>query len=225
VDKLSESLIGRSVGLVYDFFGISLGNDEVVDLIYEALIIMNIFSRDLALHCIRVSNYSAAIGKHLGLCKKDTEQLWCAAMLHDIGKCKLPLKILDKPGKLTKEEYNLIKTHSNIGYEVTIKNNKLKEISKIILYHHERFDGYGYPSGITGRTIPLMSRILAVADAFDAMTSNRPYREIIPVDSALIELKKGKWTQFDGDIVDCFIELVEGSSFNSKEMNMLFGLY
>ena len=217
--------MNRSMRLVYDMHGINFRDDGIIDYVSEGLIIMDFFCRNIALHCIRVSNYSTTIGKQLGLSAREINLLWCASVFHDIGKCNIPLEVLLKPARLTKEEYELVKTHSRKGYEFIRMNKHMEEVSDIILHHHERFDGKGYPTGKEGRDIPLLSRIIGVADAFDAMTSERPYRMALSSDSALIELKKGKGTQFDGDIIDCFIDLIEGNCLKPKELNIALGLY
>jgi HD-GYP domain-containing protein (c-di-GMP phosphodiesterase class II) len=101
----------------------------------------------------------------------------------------------------------------------------MKEVANVMLYHHERFDGKGYPTGKEGNDTPLLSRIIAVADAFDAMTTERSYRTVQSLDSALTELNNGKWTQFDGDVVDCFVDLLESNHLKPKELNIALGLY
>jgi len=224
VNSLVSSPVNRSMRLVYDLHGINISNSEIIDYVSEGLVMMGIYCRNIALHCIRVSNYSAAIGKRFDLSGKEIKLLWCAAIFHDIGKSNIPMEILQKPAKLTKEEYEIIKTHSRKGYEYTRMNKNMEEVSEIILYHHERYDGKGYPTGKEGRDIPLLSRIISVADAFDAMTSERPYKTALSPDNALIELKNGKWTQFDGHVVDCFIDLLEGNCLRPKELNITLGL-
>lgn len=224
MSSLESSSIDRSMRLVYDLHEININDCETTNFVSEGLEYMGMCCHNIALHSIRVSNYSATIGKRLGLSTREIKQLWCASIFHDVGKSSIPAEILEKPAKLTEEEYEVVKTHSHKGYELVKRNKAMKEVSDIILYHHERFDGKGYPTGKERCDIPLLSRIIAVADAFDAMTSERPYRMPLSLDSALTELKKGKWTQFDGYIVDCFVDLMEGNCLETKELNIAFGL-
>lgn len=222
---MGNSSIDRSIRLIYDLHGINFSNNEIMVNISECLIAMDTYSRNLTMHCLRVSNYAAALGKWLKLSDRERKLLWCAAIFHDIGKSTIPLEILNKPKKLTNEENRIIKEHSRKGCEIVNKRMRMKGVSKIILYHHEWFDGKGYPSGILGYNIPLMSRIISVVDAFDAMTTERPYRMVLSMGSALAELENGKWTQFDGDIVDCFIDLIDGNYLKPKEINIALGIY
>lgn len=223
--NLTESSVDRSMRLVYDLHGIKFSDGELIDYVSEGLIIMNAYCRNIALHCIRVSNYSTAIGKQLSFSAREIDLLWCASIFHDIGKTNISAEVLNKPAKLTEEEYEIVKTHSRKGYEYLSKNINMKEVADIVLYHHERFDGKGYPIGKAGYDTPLLSRVIAVADAFDAMTTERVYRTVLSLDSALNELSNGKWTQFDGNIVDCFIDLIKDNCLKTKEQNIALGLY
>lgn len=127
-------------------------------------------------HSNKVRKYAEAIGKRLYLSDDELKTLVIASILHDIGKQDIDVNILNKPGPLTKEEYEIIKTHSKKGQQILKAIDMLKGASEVVYHHHERYDGYGYPDGLKGEQIPYLSRILAVADAFDAMTSERPYR-------------------------------------------------
>lgn len=129
-------------------------------------------------------------------------------LLHDIGKVGIPETILGKPGPLTDDEWSVMRTHPVIGAQIVEPMRFLGEAVQIIRCHHERFDGQGYPGGIGGDDIPLAARIFAVVDSFDAMTSDRPYREALPVDRAMEELARGKGSQFDPLVVETFICLV-----------------
>jgi len=129
-------------------------------------------------------------------------------LLHDIGKVGIPEAILGKPGPLTDEEWGVMRTHPLIGAQIVEPMRFLGEAVHIIRCHHERFDGRGYPGGMGGDDIPLAARIFAVVDSFDAMTSDRPYREALPLDRAMEELVRGKDTQFDPEVVEMFIALV-----------------
>ncbi len=150
-------------------------------------------------HSIRVSDYSMIIGRYLEEIghKVDLETLRISSLLHDIGKINIPQNILSKEGKLTNEEYNLIKMHSEHGADLAKELDYPEHIVKDILYHHERFDGTGYPKGIHGHDIPLNSRIVAVADTFDALTSNRSYRKAFTAEDARKIVIDNMGSQFD----------------------------
>lgn len=165
-------------------------------------------SPSTAKHCKRVSKLSLDIGKAYNLPATHMKDLFIASILHDIGKIYIPYKILDKPCKLTSKEYEIIKTHCKIGFEFLNKIENFTNISNIILYHHERYDGKGYPCGLKGEQIPLLSRIIAVADSFDAMVSIRPYRYKISTIEAVKEIQKNRFTQFDKDITNTFIKII-----------------
>ncbi len=155
-------------------------------------------------HCFRVSYYAAQIARAMGLDEELTEQIRVAGHLHDIGKIGVPERILLKTKPLTESEYDLIKRHSDIGAKILEPIEMLGKVSTLVRYHHEHFDGTGYPEGLKGEEIPLGSRILAVADSFEAMTWNRPYREGQSHDSALVEIKKCAGAQFDPQVVEAF---------------------
>lgn len=156
-------------------------------------------------HTQRVTLYSIAIAKYLQL--KPTEKKWLkiAAVLHDIGKIGIEDKILRKPEQLNPEEFNAIKQHANMGAEIIEHIRPLKDIIPGVKYHHEKLDGKGYPDGLKGENIPVLAKIVAVADTYDAMTTDRPYRKALEREVALGELKKFSGTQFDEDVVKAFI--------------------
>jgi diguanylate cyclase (GGDEF)-like protein/putative nucleotidyltransferase with HDIG domain len=160
-------------------------------------------------HSKRVSEYSAAIARELGMEEKEVENLRSIALLHDIGKIGVPDAVLNKPGKLTNEEYQLMKRHTVIGAEILKDIGMLPGIDIGAKYHHERWDGKGYPNNLSCENIPYIARIIAVADAYDAMTSNRVYRKHLDDDAVLNEIKKGVGTQFDPDAANAMIRLLE----------------
>ncbi len=160
-------------------------------------------------HCDVMVSFVSRIGKRLNLSEKDMENLKHAAMLHDLGKIGIPDSILYKPGRLTDEEYVVIKKHSQIGAEIIRPIHFLKDIIPIILYHHERFDGLGYPAGLKGEDIPFSARIVAVADVYHALISDRPYRKAYPEEDALEIIRQGAGTQFDPEIVKVFMEIMK----------------
>ena len=159
-------------------------------------------------HCEKVSRYSVLIARKLGFSKKRQETIRYAAYLHDIGKVAVSADILRKSGPLNDREWTEMRQHPVDGSKIVKQLSFLKNIVPVILYHHERWDGKGYPEGKDDGKIPLGARILAVADAFDAMTSNRPYRDALPKKKAIEELKDNKGTQFDPVVVDAFLEIL-----------------
>ena len=159
-------------------------------------------------HARRVSEFSVAIGVALGLSEAEVKELKIAGQYHDIGKIALQEDILNKKGKLSDKEWKEIKRHPELSYNILSSVNEFGPIAEIVLYHHERWDGKGYPSGLQGKEIPLQSRIIMVADAFDAMTEKRPYRRALNKKEAIDQLKKGAGKQFDGNITEAFINKV-----------------
>ena len=160
-------------------------------------------------HSERVTAYAVMIAEGLDLGADELERLRYAGLLHDIGKIRIRDHILHKPGRLTDLEFNEMKKHPEYGVEIMQPVEAFKHILPAMLHHHERFDGRGYPHGLAGDEIPLTARILCVADCFDAMTSDRPYRKGMPVADAVAELSKNKTTQFDPKLVDIFLNVVE----------------
>ncbi len=159
-------------------------------------------------HSVEVARLSISLAKELGLHEKEIESLRIASILHDIGTMHIPERILNKPGKLTEEETKVIQAHPGLA-EMVLKNYPLIEtILPIILYHHERFDGNGYPAGISGDKIPLHARILAITEAFHAMISPRPYKKKLTVKEAIDELKSVAGSQFDPHLVDAFVKVI-----------------
>jgi len=144
----------------------------------------------------------------LNLMEKDIGELQLLGMLHDIGKIGIDNKILNKPGTLTEDEWVIMKRHPEIGYRIAMASHKLARIADYILAHHERWDGSGYPKGLKGEDIPLLSRILAVADAYDAMTEDRVYRKAMSKEQAIEEIRRNAGIQFDPLIAKIFIESV-----------------
>jgi len=161
-------------------------------------------------HSMRVAEYTRIIASHLGFDTDKIEKLHFAATLHDIGKIGVPDTVLNKPGKLTDREYNVIKMHTSIGSDILKNIESIKYASVIARHHHERYDGKGYPDGISGENIPLEARIVAIADTYDAMTSKRVYRrKVLSNDIIRDEFTKNKGKQFDPDLADLFLELLD----------------
>lgn len=160
-------------------------------------------------HGERLAHFCKEIGKVMGLSSLQIDELELLAMLHDIGKIAIDDGILDKPGKLTEDEWETMKKHPEIGYRIACTVPELINIADFILAHHERWDGKGYPRGLVGKEVPILARILAVTDAYDAMTQDRPYRKALSVSEAKEELRKNAGTQFDPQIVDIFLAYLE----------------
>ena len=164
-------------------------------------------------HSLRVAKYTRMLAKKLGENPETVEKFYNIAILHDIGKIGIPDAILQKPGKLTDEEFAIMKSHAQRGYEI-LKDVQIQEdLAAGAHHHHERFDGRGYPDGLAGENIPWVARIIAVADTFDAMSSTRPYRSKLPEDFIVNEIKKNAGTQFDPRVVEKFMELYEEGAF------------
>lgn len=152
--------------------------------------------------------------KELNLAEGKIEELKTVGLLHDIGKTALDEKFLNKPGKLTEDEWKEIKRHPEIGYRMLSTVNEMADLANYVLYHHERWDGHGYPKGLKGDEIPFVSRIISIADTYDAMTSDRSYRSALPKEVVIAELQKNSGTQFDPELVRVFIEKVLGPGQN-----------
>ncbi|WP_347472913.1 HD domain-containing phosphohydrolase [Clostridium sp. BL-8] len=159
-------------------------------------------------HTERVAKYALAIGKRLNLKISDLDELILVASLHDIGKIGVNEEILLKSGKLTNEEFEIMKTHTEKGYRIINASSELGNVAKGVLTHHERWDGTGYPLGLAEKEIPLAARIINVVDSYDVMTNDRVYKKAMDKDEAIKELKNCSGTQFDPKIVECFIEYI-----------------
>jgi len=162
-------------------------------------------------HSMRVSIYSENIARAINIPQNKVDLIKSAAMLHDIGKIGIDKKILNKDGKLEKDEFETIKKHSEIGATIISDLSYLANITDIIRHHHEKNDGSGYPDGLSHDRIPLETSILTIADSFDAMTTDRPYRHAMSLEYALDQIKTNSGTQFNPDIVDASIEALKDS--------------
>jgi response regulator RpfG family c-di-GMP phosphodiesterase len=179
--------------------------DEVCDMTVRALgAALNLKDHETADHCARVSQNSVRLGQLLDLSPQELKNLKWSAYLHDVGKIGIPERILLKPGELTPEERRVVEKHPVMGYTMIRNIEFLANATDVVLAHHERFDGSGYPYGLSGTRIPLNARIFAVIDTLDAMTSDRPYRDALPFTSVIAELQKKAGTQFDPEIVEIF---------------------
>jgi putative nucleotidyltransferase with HDIG domain len=212
VEKLSLALVK-----------LSEANMAAVRVLSEAIEAKDPYTRG---HCSRVSKLSKAIAEHLGYDNQMMSRLELGAFLHDIGKIGVRGAILNKNDKLTDDEMEHVKAHTLIGVNIVKGVEWCKKFIPIIRNHHEKINGMGYPDGLKGNDIPLDARILSIADAYDAMTSERPYRHALPLDEALRRIKADSGTQFDPELVKIFIEKeiykkdlssVTGLSFKTEE--------
>jgi len=164
-------------------------------------------------HQRKVTQLACAIAKELGLPKEQIVGLRLAALIHDIGKIKVPAEILTHPGRLKELEFSMIKTHSKVGYEILKTIDFPWPVAQIVLQHHERMDGSGYPNGLTGKDILLMARILAVADVVESMSSHRPYRPAHSIAEALAEISENRGKLYDPQVVDACLQLFKERGF------------
>ena len=174
---------------------------DIVDALTAALDAKNEYTCG---HSQRVATLSLALAQAMQLTPEEQQEIDIAAHLHDIGKIGIPDSVLVKPGRLTPDEFAMIRMHPEIGFTIVNKVTSLASVARIIRHHHERMDGCGYPDGLVGKSIPLGSRIISICDAFDAMTSQRPYRACISYEQAFAEVSRCAGSQFDIDIVEVF---------------------
>ncbi|MGN1373215.1 MAG: HD domain-containing phosphohydrolase [Candidatus Coproplasma sp.] len=160
-------------------------------------------------HSQRVSEYATELAKQLGYSDEEVENIRYIALLHDIGKIGIPDSVLKKTGRLTDEEYNVMKQHVDIGNRILKDNTAIKDLAKGAKYHHERYDGTGYTEGLKGENIPEIARIISIADAYDAMTSTRVYRPEMTEEQAVQQLIKNSGTQFDPAMVEAFLRILD----------------
>ena len=167
-------------------------------------------------HSFRVARYSTALAGKLGWDEEDIKMLGGEALLHDIGKIGVPDAVLNKPGRLTDEEFTIIKSHTVVGDKILGHSGSLTDAAQVARHHHERYDGRGYPDHLKGEEIPLHARLVAIADAYDAMRSDRIYRKGLAPDVIRGEMIKGRGTQFDPTLLDEFLELMDTTDILDK---------
>ena len=185
--------------------------ESYLDTINRLVLAAEYKDEDTGDHIARMSRYCALIAEKLGLPTKEIQNILYAAPMHDVGKIGIPDSILMKPGKLTDEEFEIIKTHTTMGAKI-LANSKaevLKVAELIAVSHHEKWNGKGYPWGLSGGKIPLVGRIVGLVDVFDALISKRPYKDPFPVEVALDIIKKERGEHFDPDVVDVFLENID----------------
>ena len=195
IEKISEKLVTN----IKRNKGITVGISD-----------LQTYDENTYLHSLSVTIISIAIGTELELNKEQLCNLGVCAMLHDIGKVEIPIEIISKPAKLTKDEYEIVKTHASLGGNYIIENKEINnEIYLGVISHHEKFDGTGYPNGLKEKQIPLFGRIITVSDVYDALTANRPYRNPVKPLEAVEYIMGGVGTSFDYDIVKAFLKRIE----------------
>lgn len=177
-------------------------NDEMIMTLALAV---DAKDKDTNGHSFRVSEYTVALARALGLPEEEVKDLRQDALLHDIGKIGIPDSVLNKPERLTDEEYRMIQSHTEIGYRILSISENLLDAAEVARYHHERYDGKGYPDGLSGEEIPVHARIVAIADSYDAMRYDRVYRKGLPIDYITNELRAGCGTQFDPHFAEVFL--------------------
>ena len=185
------------------------GYEQVAPTVYALVAAIDAKDSFTFQHSTNVSQYAVLLAQKLGLPGDDIQTVKVAGLLHDIGKIGIPESILKKAGKLTNEEYEIMKSHVQKSIEMIHYLPNMNYVIPAVVSHHERYDGKGYPRGLKGEGIPLLGRILAVCDSFDAMISKRAYKEALSVEYAMGELEKNKGTQFDPKAADAFIELIK----------------
>lgn len=179
---------------------------QVVQAMADAIDVKDAYTNG---HSGRVAYYSREIAKRYGYLQKQLEDIYMMGLLHDIGKIGIPDEVINKPSKLTEEEFNLIKTHPETGARILGNIKALPSLAVGARGHHERYGGGGYPDGISGEEIPEEARIIAVADAYDAMSSHRSYREKLPQSAVRAEIEKGRGTQFDPVFADIMLKMID----------------
>ena len=186
------------------------------NMIFTLAQITELQSTETGTHVKRVSEYTRVLCEALDMDIEEITKVTTAAMMHDIGKMTVPREILEKPDKLTQEEYAVVKEHVTVGRDMLVNSpGELMQLSAIIAYHHhERWDGEGYPDGIQGESISLITRIVCIADALDAMADDRPYRKHLSDEEIIKQIEEGKGSQFDPDIADVVIMLIKEKRLN-----------
>jgi putative nucleotidyltransferase with HDIG domain len=169
-------------------------------------------------HCRRVQAYAVLLAHRLNVTQEQLIDISYGALLHDVGKIGVPDSILLKPGKLTEEEWRTMRNHTLIGHKMISRIKFLKGAADIVLYHHERWDGRGYPYGIAGADIPLGARIFSVIDAYDAITSKRVYKEAVPIENAKAEIARCGGQQFDPKVVEAFMQIAPEELAETREI-------
>lgn len=205
-DSLQEEVERKTAALVESNQKIRKLSDQVIRALAGAIDAKDSYTNG---HSIRVAEYSRAIARRIGKTSAEAEEIYNIALLHDVGKIGISIEIINKPGKLTEEEYNIIKSHTTMGYNILSTISEMPALSIGARWHHERYDGKGYPDGIAGEEIPEIARIICVADCYDAMSSDRSYRKALPQHIVREEINRGKGTQFDPRIAEVMLQMID----------------
>lgn len=212
--QAQKTLLKQKYELEYAKKQIQMGNETILSIART----VDAKDSNTSQHSFRVSEYAVCIARKLGYSERQCENLRQMALLHDIGKIGIPDAILNKPDKLTDEEYEIMKSHVIKGGEILKDFTMIDSVDVGALYHHEKYDGTGYCFGLKGEEIPLDARIIGIADAFDAMTANRVYRRQLDIEVVISELKRCSGTQFDPKLVEILLELIEEGTINVAEL-------
>ena len=203
-DRLNEEVKKQTAVAIERANRLELMSEEIVNTLAVAIDAKDRYTNG---HSFRVAAYSLLLAKHLGMSEEEIVTLRREAMLHDIGKIGIPDAILNKPGRLTTAEFDVIKSHTTIGGKILGKSENMDGATDVATFHHERYDGTGYPTGRKGTDIPFHARIVAIADAYDAMKSDRDYRKGLAPEKIHSELVNGKGKQFDPDLLEVFLQI------------------
>ncbi len=214
---VEEAIRDRLLVSVIRFLAISIENSHFIDSLTEMIVevvcgfSLAIESRDpyTGGHVMRVTAFALALAQKLGLSDEELSVIRLGGLLHDIGKVAIPDDILNKTSRLTDIEMDIMRVHPSVGYEILHRIPHLTRSNQIVRHHHERWDGTGYPDRLAGTDIPFLARLLAVTDAYDAMTSNRPYRQEMSHEAATEQIREGAGSQFDPDLAAVFLTLTE----------------
>ncbi len=216
-ENQAENEVRKNEKKLKENFKILRERKSVLGIIHAISLTIQVKDPYTAIHQWRVSDLAGVIAKEMKLNKDQSDSVIMSGSIHDLGKLSIPSEILSKPGKITEVEYNLIKSHSQCGYDILKSIEFPWPIAKIVLQHHERINGTGYPNSLRGDNIILEARILSVADVVEAMCFYRPYRPALGIDKALEEIKKNKGILYDPDIVDICIKIFVEKGFEFKE--------
>lgn len=208
VNPISEEEVSGTMNLICDFKQMKrdllLAYDKKVERWLQA---MDLYDKEITEHTLRVTALSLELAQGLGFSQRELIYIQYGTLLHDIGKLGIPEKIMRKPGKLTPYEYQIVKQHPVYAYNWLLSQKEFQPAKVIPLFHHERWDGGGYPYGLKGKEIPILARVVTVIDVWDAITSDRPYRKAMKDEEALDLITSQSGKQFDADIVDAFLNL------------------
>jgi|GEM_PF-2605799 len=222
ISVLSQKRIRSAANVLYDI-ATNLSKSAYLFIETVSSLTKLIGSRDhsTGTHSKRVRDIAGLIGRRLRLPRDVLNDIAVSALLHDIGKIGIPENILNKMGRLTLEEFAVIQLHPEIGYNAIKTIEPLRKIALYIRHHHEAFDGSGYPSGLRGQEIPMVSRILSVADVFEALTADRVYRKAMKFEEAIALLRNGRGMKFDSVVLDAFMQCVDGGEVVGSEQSYL----